>query len=277
MEWTGTVDALLDRYDGILLDAYGVLVDKSGALPGAAVLVERLVAADRPFLILTNSASRLPGTLAAELREAGVPVPDERVLTSGMLLADYFREQGLVGANCLVLGPAESAEYATLAGARVVEPRQDADAEVLIIADQKGFPCLGGMDLAVSLTLRRLDAGLSLHIVLCNPDLIYPVAPGRFGFTAGGLAAMLEAVLRERYPGLADPLVRLGKPHAPLFDAARRRLGPGRLIMLGDQLATDVLGANRFGIDSVLVGTGLARPAHPVGGIHPTWYLPSLA
>ena len=217
-------DRLVEGYDGVLLDAYGVLLDKSGAMPGAARFLSSLTAAGRPWLVLTNSASRLPETFAAELAESGLPVPADRIQTSGMLLADWFAEQGLRGARALVLGPDDSAEYVRRAGGRVIEVNARADAEVLVIADQKGFDCLDAMDHALSMVLRRLDAGRPLRILLCNPDLIYPVAPGRYGFTAGGLAAMLEAVIRERYPDLANPVVPLGKPHAPLFEAARRRL-----------------------------------------------------
>ena len=75
-----------------------------------------------------------------------------------------------------------------------------------------------------SLMLRRMDAGRPLHLILCNPDLIYPVGPGQFGFTAGGLAAMLEAVLRERYPSEAKGFIRSGKPHRP---------SDGRPLLLG--------------------------------------------
>ncbi|MCU0833572.1 MAG: HAD hydrolase-like protein [Chromatiaceae bacterium] len=258
----------------MLVDAYGVLVDKSGALPGAADFIRLLESTAKPYLVLTNSASRLPETLAAEIAEAGVPIPSGRVLTSGALLADHFRDQGLAGARCLVLGPADSVEYVRRAGGEPVPARPDADADVVVLADQKGFPCLPTMNLTLGLVLRRLDAGRPLHLILCNPDLIYPVAPGHYGFTAGGLAAMLEAVIKERYPDRPPPLVRLGKPHAPIFDAARRRIA-GRLVMLGDQLATDILGANRNGIDSILIGTGLARGPTD-GPIRPTWYLPSL-
>jgi ribonucleotide monophosphatase NagD (HAD superfamily) len=89
---------------------------------------------------------------------------------------------------------------------------------------------------------------------------------------------MLEAVMRERYPGMSEPIVALGKPHRPMFDAARRRLSGGRLVMIGDQLATDILGAKRNKIDSALVGTGLAQCAPPGSGdLRPTWYLASLA
>jgi HAD superfamily hydrolase (TIGR01450 family) len=274
---SASVHDIIEAYDGLLVDAYGVLLDKTGPLPGSVAFVERLEEQHKPYLVLTNSASRLPETFAEEMAEMGFPTAPERILTSGMLLGPYFRDQGLRGKACLVLGPPESAEYVGRAGGRPVPPLGDQDADVVVVADQRGVT-LDVLDRAVSLLVRRLDAGQPLAIVLCNPDLIYPAAPGRYGVTAGGLAALLEAVIRERYPDLCELVVRLGKPHRPIFEEARRRLPAGRLVMIGDQLATDVLGANRFGIDSVLVETGLAGNAGQSSAVpRPTWHLRSLA
>lgn len=274
---TTSLDALVETYDGFLIDAYGVLVDKSDAMPGAARLLARLDAARIPWLVVTNSASRLPETLSEELGAFGLEVAPERFLTSGELLAEHFTENGLAGSRCVVLGPEESRIYAERAGGRVVALEESCDADVLVVADQKDVRWLRDMNLAVSLIVRRTDAGKPLHLVLCNPDLIYPIAPGQFGFTAGGLAAMLEAVLRERYPSQARGFMRLGKPHRPIFDAARKRLAADRPVMIGDQLGTDILGAARSDIDSVLVGTGLAPRSNPLTWpVCPTWFLPSL-
>jgi HAD superfamily hydrolase (TIGR01459 family) len=271
------LETLIEHYDGFLIDAYGVLVDKRDALPGAATMLQRLSAAGKPWLVATNSASRLPETLSAELGAFGLSVPPGRIVTSGAMLAERGPAGGLVGARCVVLGPAESRVYAERAGALVVPLDAKTDAEVLVVADQKGVRCPEDMNLAVSLMLRRLDAGRPLQLILCNPDLVYPVAPGQFGFTAGGLAAMLEAVLRERWPAREDGLVRLGKPYRPIFDAALRRLRAERPLMIGDQLSTDILGAVRCGIDSALVGTGLAPRSSPEEwAVRPTWLLPSL-
>ncbi|MDJ0892686.1 MAG: HAD hydrolase-like protein [Gammaproteobacteria bacterium] len=133
------------------------------------------------------------------------------------------------------------------------------DAEVIVIADQAGFPFVETIDAVLSALFRRLDAGQSVHLVLCNPDLVYPFSPGRYGITAGSLAAMLEAVLRERYHDRGLDFVRLGKPYSPIFEEASRRAGTRDMVMFGDQLATDILGARRFGIDSALVLSGLAQ------------------
>lgn len=274
---TTTVRHLLDAYEVLLLDAYGVLVDRSGPLPGAAALIDRLNTAAKPYYILTNSASRLPEAMAAEFQGLGLPIPAARIITSGLLLAPYFAEHDLAGRRCVVLGPEDSRRYVERAGGRVVALSPTAAAEVLVVADQKGFPMLDGMDQALSLILRRLDAAQPMHLILCNPDLIYPVAPGQYGFTAGGLALMIEGVLHERYPELRLGFARLGKPHGPIFAEAARRSGARRMVMIGDQLATDILGANRYGIDSALLAGGLARSGVASSGeAIPTYLLPSL-
>lgn len=274
---TTSIDTLVERYDGFLIDAYGVLVDKRSAMPSAKEFLARLDAAGRRWLVVTNSASRLPETLSAEMGAFGLEIAPERILASGELLKEHLAEQGLMGTRCVVLGPDESRIYATRAAARVVALNEETDADVLIVADQKDVRCPQDMNLAVSLMLRRMDAGKPLHLLLCNPDLIYPMAPGQFGFTAGGLAAMLEAVLRERFPSDVRGFIRLGKPYRPIFDVACRRLGSDRPVMIGDQLGTDILGATRYGIDSVLVGTGLAPRSDPTTWlVRPTWFLPTL-
>jgi len=271
-----SLERLLCEYDRFLLDAYGVLVDDQGPLPGAIEFIAELRQRDKPFLILTNSASRLPAGIATGLQALGFALELEQILSSGMLLPDYFAEHGLAGAPCLVLGTEDSSAYVAKAGGRVLSLSESRDAEVLVIADQAGFDCLEGMNRALSLAMRSLDRGRKLALVLCNPDLIYPMGAGRFGFTAGGLAAMLEALLRERYPARKVGFDRLGKPHSPIFREALSRTGSGRGVMFGDQLATDILGAQRAGIDSVWVRTGLGTGQNDPTAIRPTWQLSAL-
>lgn len=270
--------SLRARYEGFLLDAYGVLVDRERALPGAVALLEDLERAGCPWRVLTNAASRLPEELSETFAALGLSIPAERILTSGSLLAEPAVSGDLSGIRALVLGPAGACRYAERAGIIPVPFDEALEAEALIIADQQDLRWPEHMDLAASLLVRRLDAGLPLRLVLCNPDLIYPVAPGRVGLTAGALAAMLEAIIRERWPDHGLGFIRLGKPAPALFESARRQLGVTRLVMLGDQLATDIAGARAAGIDAVLVGTGLAPTSgRAATAVRPTWVLPSLA
>ncbi len=254
-----SIGLLIDQYPVLLFDAYGVLVDKTGALAGARELITHLNVSAKPYYVLTNSASRLPADMATGFRAFGLEIRAERIITSGMLLESYFFAHALVGKECVVLGTEQSREYIMLAGGKPVPAGEDA--EVVVIADQAGFPFVETVDAALSGILRRLDAGRNVHLLLCNPDLVYPFSPGRYGITAGSVAAMVEAVLHERYPDRNLAFVRLGKPYSPIFEEAVRRAGPGQMILFGDQLQTDILGARRFGIDSALVLAGLTPEA----------------
>ncbi len=274
-----TVDELLARYDLFLLDAYGVLVRSSGALPGAAAFLERIERAGKKYLVVSNDASRSPQTSLTRYRSFGLPVHLDRIVTSGLLLRDHFAAAGLAGKRCLVLGTEDSNTYVRDAGG-VVAPYDDDTAEVLVLADDDGYPFLEAVNEVISVLLRRLERKQPIHLILPNPDLVFPLRDDAFGVTAGAIAAMIEAVLRLRDPRGTQRFVPLGKPHAPMYEAAVRRfpaIPRGRVVMIGDQLGTDILGAVRFGIDSVLVETGVARVAELDGSeIQPTFVLPAV-
>jgi len=272
-----SIDDLVARYEGLLLDALGVLVAEGAALPGAAELVARLNDSGKPYLVVTNDASKLPETASARFRALGLDIGPARILGSGMLLAPHFAAHGLAGKRVAVLGPPGSVRYVELAGGRPVS--WDGDFDVLVIGDESGFPFLEGVDTALSSLFRMLDQGRPVHLVVPNPDLVYPRAGGEFGIAAGSMALMFEAALALRYPGRADlAFVRLGKPHAAIYAEALARLGTRNAVMIGDQLETDIRGARAFGLDAALVEGGVSRydAAATPPERQPTWLLGSL-
>jgi HAD superfamily hydrolase (TIGR01450 family) len=269
---------LLGAYDTILIDAYGVLVTHDAPLPGAGPLVDHLNATGKPYFILTNDASRSPERSSARFAERGLSIAPERILTSGGMIASHFAEHGLAGARTAVLGTEDSARFVKEAGATLVELEDSLDIEVLVVCDERDYPLPERLDLALSALFRAAEAGRPLHLVLANPDLIYPAGPGRFGFTGGAMAALLEIAYRFRFPEHSTAaFIPLGKPHPPMFLEARRRAGPGPMVMLGDQLGTDILGAANAGIDSALVLTGVFRAEHlQASPVRPTYLLRTL-
>ncbi|HEY8550374.1 MAG TPA: hypothetical protein VIL35_10490, partial [Vicinamibacterales bacterium] len=192
-----TLDEAIARYDGLLFDAYGVLVHGVGPLPGAVAAIDRLNRAGTTYFVVTNDASKLPETAARRYARFGLKIPAERIITSGVLLDAYFAEHGLAGARCAVMGPPDSEEYVRRAGGHVVPTGEPFD--VLVVGDESGFPFLETADVLLGTLYRLLDAGRRVHLVLPNPDLIYPTLDG-FGFAAGSIAAMFEGALRLRYP-----------------------------------------------------------------------------
>lgn len=271
--------ALVDRYDGFLFDAYGVLVDASGPAPGAAAAIAAVRAAGKPLAVVTNDASRLPATAAARFARVGLAIAAAEVVSSGEMIAPHVASAQLAGAAAIVLGTADARAYAAAAGLVVVAAEDDAVIDALVICDDAGFDFLRGMNAAMTACVRALDAGRRPALIVANPDLVFPRGAGALGFTAGTMAAMIEAVLARRYP---EPprFVALGKPAPAIFEAARRRIGVAdgaRVLMVGDQLETDVAGARAAGMDAALVtGVSVWRDGAAEDAHAPQWLLARL-
>jgi HAD superfamily hydrolase (TIGR01450 family) len=271
------LEALIERYEVLLFDAYGVLVHADGALPGAVDLIARLNRLGKPYYILSNDASELPATAARRYQQYSLALAPDHIILSGQLLKQHFATHQLTGARCAVLGPGDSVRYVEQAGGQVVPPADTFD--VLVIGDESGFPFLETVDTTLSTLCRAIDRQHPVHLVLPNPDIIYPAANHGFAMASGSVALMFEAALQARYPDRNDlRFTRLGKPYPAIFAEALCRTGTRNMVMLGDQLDTDIRGARAFGLDAVLVCTGVTTTILPTtpADLRPTYRLPSL-
>ncbi|MEJ2643443.1 MAG: HAD hydrolase-like protein [Gammaproteobacteria bacterium] len=267
-----TFEQLAARYPVLLLDAYGVLVHSTGALPDAVARIAYLNRTGKPYFLLTNDASTLPAAAARRYRSFGLDIPAERIISSGELLGPYFAAHGLHDKACAVLGPSDSVRFVQSAGGRPVPI--DGPFEVLVIGDETGYPFLETVDTALTTLFRQLDSGAPMHLVVPNPDLIFPKSENGFGIAAGSIALMIEAALALRYPHRPELcFARLGKPHRTIFEEAVRRSGTSDMVMIGDQLETDIRGAVEFGIDSVLVKGGVSSQHIDTAAVQPTYLL----
>lgn len=251
---------LSERYSVTLLDAYGVLVEGEGVIEGAAEFISDLNERGTRYFVLTNDASKLPATSSAKYAKAGLEIPEDRIITSGSLLDRYFAEEGLEGAGCIVMGPEDSEAYVAHAGGRVL-PIDESDAskvDVVVIGDESGYPFLETLDRVMSLIMRKLDAGQRVRLVCPNPDLVFPRRPGEWGLASGSIARVIEEALALRYPThIHHQFDRLGKPHPAIFVEAVRRAGTRDVVMIGDQLQTDIRGALCEDLAAALVTWGL--------------------
>jgi HAD superfamily hydrolase (TIGR01450 family) len=251
-----TIQEIVDRYPVILFDSFGVLASSSAVLPGAVELIADLNRTGKSYFVLTNDASALPESRSQKYAKLNLSIQPEQIITSGGLLTRYFDDENLQGLRCIVLGPEDSARFVSNAGGEAVPVGESFDA--VVIGDQAGFPFLETMDRVMTDLFVKIDNGDSVRLILPNPDLIYPDGD-MFGFASASIALLLESALKLRYPERDDlTFIRLGKPHAAIFAEALRRSGTRDMVMIGDQLETDIKGANDFGLDSVLVGTGIA-------------------
>jgi 4-nitrophenyl phosphatase len=247
-------DPRLGRYRGFLLDIDGVLVHGGRTLPGAADALARLCLI-APVLLLTNNSTRSRRAAAARLRDQGLPVGPEAVLPSCYIAAQHLRNEiGTV--RFWHIGEEGIAEEMALAGHEHVDPVQ---AEWVVV----------GMDreLTYDKLAQALHALLSgARLMATNRDATYPTENGLVP-GAGAIVGALEGM------GFAPELV-VGKPSAIAYRAAVAVLGvaPGEVLMIGDRLETDILGAQGLGMDTVLVLSGISTLADVERQeIRPTW------
>jgi HAD superfamily hydrolase (TIGR01459 family) len=275
-----TISWLIAEYDGLLLDAYGVLVDARGPLPGAIDLIAELHRSGTPYAIVTNDASRSVATYVARFAAFGMPIAGERIVTSGSLLPAYVRDRGLAGARICVLGTDDSYAFVIEGGGVPIEIAPGMEIDAVAICDDAGTPFLDGIELSFSAIVRAMEAGRQPALVLPNPDLVYPKGEREYGFTAGAMALLVETALARRFPEEKLVFDRLGKPEPHLFLEGARRIArergrDSRVVMIGDQLETDIAGARGAGIDAALLA-GVSRWTESSRSIEPTYLIPDL-
>lgn len=257
-----STDYLAEKYDAIAFDSYGVLVDGIDPLPGAIEFTDHLNRIGKPWLLATNDASRLTDGRVEVMRGQGFGITTEHVISAGSLLETYFEELGIKGSRCIATGSGDAVEFVRLAGCEPVPLTSNDDvSNCLALAGITGYDWGKATSDMLTLIIRRMDAGNPLHLVVPNPDVLYPDGSDRFSIGPGGIAEMIESAVSRRFgDDDAAKFTKLGKPYSPMFDAIKERLdGSERIAFVGDQLHTDISGANQAGLDSVLIGTGITK------------------
>lgn len=240
-------------YRGLICDLDGVVYRGARACPGAVEGLRQARSAGLPVLFLTNNAARLPGEVAEHLQSLGVQAHTDEVLNSSQVAASYLRQHYPVpeGRSVLAIGgPGVSAalEHEGLRPVRPSEvPEQGGTDAVAAIVQGLGTG-VGWVDLTEA--TYAVTAGA--FWIATNTDATLPTERGQAAGNGALVAAVAHAAGRH-------PDVVTGKPHAPAFEIAlqRLKLPAGEVLMVGDRLDTDIEGANRAGLGTALVLTGV--------------------
>jgi glycerol 3-phosphatase-2 len=171
------------------------------------------------------------------------------------------------GATILVIGGEGLTVELERRGFVVTRSAEDAPAAVV-----QGFdPSVGWVHLAEAAFLLNGPGGADIPWIATNTDWTIPQARG----TAPGNGTLVSAV----HTAVGRLPIVAGKPEVAIFDEAVKRFGSRRALMIGDRLDTDILGANRAGIPSVLVLTGIDQAKQVLAAVpdqRPTFILSDL-
>lgn len=249
----------MSAYRAIFFDSYGVLRNYHGIIPGAEETIAILRKRDLPFLILTNNAARSPEQAASRLASYGLEgINPGEIITSGSTTR-RFLELKVKSGRVAYLGTEESANY-VLGNQFEAIPVGKVNLDELADIDAVAFLDDEGYDLNIDLNkLLNLLRQRPVPTVVANTDLLYPVSRSEVAIATGSIAKLMESVLGKKF-------IKFGKPSAPMFQLGFDRVGqflpdlkPNEILMVGDTLQTDILGGNKFGLDTALVLSGNTR------------------
>ena len=242
------IDPLIARYDAFLVDQFGTLHDGQRAYPGATEALQRIRAAGRQVVILSNSG-RDAASNARRLESMGIGAECyDLVLTSGELAARLTDQNKLPiirgVSRCLLLERAGGESILARLGLEAAPAER---AQLVIIAGRDGdrISLERYVELLAPLAARGVPA-------LClNPDRQMLTVQGNV-FGAGQIA--------EAYAALGGDVTWIGKPYRAIYEAAFENLGGSpstRVVGIGDSVEHDVAGALGVGCRAWLVRSGI--------------------
>ena len=241
---------LADRYDGFILDLWGVVHDGISAYPGAVDALACLKARGKRVLLLSNAPRRVDA-IAHAMERMGIPreLYDE-LISSGEAAYEALRRRDdpwleALGRACYLMGPARDRGMV-----------EGLDLRRVASVDEASFILATGVDWddhGIEVYEPALVAGAArrLPMVCANPDLVV---------IRGGKRVICAGTLARRYEELGGVVRSFGKPHPSVYRLCLARLGiadRARILAVGDSLRTDIAGARAAGIDAVLVTGGI--------------------
>lgn len=240
---------LAARYDGFILDLWGVIHDGVSPYPGAVDCLRRLRALGKPAVLLSN-APRRAHAAADAMRGMGIASDlYTGIVTSGEVAHAALRDRSWprIGERLYHLGPERDRNV--FADTGLVAVSDPADAAFLLNTgpDDTRSPT----DIAEYEAELQACFAAGLPMLCANPDL---------EVIRGGARVICAGALALRYEAMGGEVLWIGKPdaavYAPVF--ALLSVERSRVLAVGDALRTDVAGARAVGVDACWV----------LGGIH---------
>lgn len=242
--------ALVDRFDGYVVDQWGVLHDGQRPYPGVDAALRALAKAGKRVVVLSNSGKRAAPNVR-RMAAMGIPVDAfAGVVTSGeacwhdLKLRDHPFYAGL-GRRCVLISRGGDLSVTEGLDLTLVDRAEAADFLLLTGADEAERPFDEYRPL--------LDAALALDLPLicANPDIV-GVTGGRITPSPGAMAKM--------YEDRGGTVRWIGKPHPEIYRHCRAHLGPipdERVVAIGDSLEHDIAGGRAAGFATCLIAHGI--------------------
>ena len=246
-----------ELYQGIIFDVDGVLEFKGQAYPGAVDLLNGLRRKGVPIRILSNSTLKSRKSCTEKLNKRGFEVFEEEVVTASYATAQYLKT--LNPRSCWVLLKREGLDEFRDFQHDMENP------EYVVLGDYREDFNFVNLNKA----LKLISHGSKLVVMITE---ITDNSMGDLELTVGAYGQMLENAA-----GVKGTWI--GKPNKYIFDIALRTMegiGRNKIVMIGDKIGADILGAQNAGIKSVLIKSGEFKESDLQSPIRPDYVFDSI-
>lgn len=250
------ISEIIDNYDLLLFDLWGVIIEGEKLYTDVISFINKITEQNKKVFFVSN-APRPAFALRERLQNWGLKhVSEEGIITSGDVARSYILEKTkslkLDRPAIYHLGDENNTDLLARFDHILVDDLQKAQFFLLSLHRDE------------SQSIREFDELLKdvaktpeIIKICANPDITVPNAGGIARYCAGYFAKIIEQHGGE--------VVYTGKPKAVIYDNVfklAKGIRKDRILMIGDSLETDILGAQEAGIDSALVMTGNAYKIH---------------
>lgn len=273
---------LLDKYDVFCFDGYGTLYNRGDFVyPGSREMFAALRKAGKQVRLITNAASDVDRVLAADAAKRGFDFSEAETVSSGSLLKDLVNQLRATRKlnEVYYIGRETGKNVLAQSGITAVAPDAYPEEPVVAISSAKDTPETYARAVEI---LRRPDAIL----LVLNSDAWAPKIDGSREPVSGALSERLRRDSAcEANGGQGSTTYYLGKPFPAIWEKLKTTIPAElfggrtpRVVMLGDTLGTDILGARVAGFDSALL-VGRNQPAQELKedqeylGVVPDFYI----
>jgi HAD superfamily hydrolase (TIGR01458 family) len=247
----------------LLFDMDGVLYNSEEPIPGAAESLAWVRSRKIPHLFVTNTTSRGREALASKLARFGIPTSPAEIMTPCEAAADWLRSRA-TSKVALFVRPAARPAFD---GLDLLPEDAESGAHYVVIGD-----------LASAWNFATLNR--AFRLLHSNPEAtLIALGMTRYWKAADGISLDVAPFVAALEHAAGRKALVLGKPAAEFFQAAADRLGvPSReILMVGDDIETDIVGAQLAGMQAALVRTGKFREFDLEGVFKPDAVLDSIA
>ena len=225
---------LAEKYDVFLIDLDGVIYIGNRLLPGSKETIEKLRKRGKQIYFLTNDPRFLRQELCERLLCLGIAASPEEIITAGWSTAHYLVQHSIN--RVYVIGTESLKTEISNQGIKVAV-QGECQAVVVGYSENTTFH-------EVQQAVRHIEKGAKF--IATNDDKSFPSPEGRC--VATGAIVKAVQVTCEQHP------IIIGKPYSHMFHMALENVERNaRVVMIGDSLDTDILGAHQYGIDAILV------------------------